>query len=121
KCPSSALDPFANAPSTINDAPVQMHDYVGLAGAHPDPLARSTSCYASSRGDICNNGVLPVNQITRIRDLVDGTSNVLVLAEQSGNVGGVDIRSNYNGGWAGPSDPPNINVTTITATSYNFY
>jgi hypothetical protein len=44
----------------------------------------------------------------RIRDAIDGTSNTMIVAEQSGkilNPAGVadngDIRSAYHGGWAG--------------------
>ncbi|MES2790567.1 MAG: DUF1559 domain-containing protein [Planctomycetota bacterium] len=120
KCPSSPLNPFANPPGTVNDLQSQMHDYVGIAGATPDPALRLTACVASLRGDICNNGSFLVNQVVRLRDLVDGVSTTLILAEQSGSVGGVDIRSNYTGGWAGPSDSPDKNVSNVTA-GYNFY
>src|SRR5665213_1178969 len=47
------------------------------------------------------------NQLTRFRDATDGTSNVMMVAEQSGLVGGQDIRSGYYGGYTGTtfSDP----------------
>ena len=41
------------------------------------------------------------NETRRVGDATDGTSNTLIVAEQSGLVNGVVISSNYGGGWCG--------------------
>jgi len=65
------------------------------------------------------------NGVTRMRDVTDGTSNTIIIAEQSGAVGGKDLRANYQGGWSGfyngsqrpsqvtASDPFPCGVTTL--------
>lgn len=98
-----------------------MHHYVGISGATPDPAipARSDVCVASLRGDICNNGMLPVNDLSSFKSCRDGTSNTLLVAEQSGLVGNQDIRSNYTGGWSGPAERT-MKIPNVPA-GHNFY
>lgn len=111
KCPSSTIDPFVNEPTSINDRGSLMHDYVGIAGAYPDPGGRGSSvCRRSMRGYVCNTGLLLAHEVRAIRHATDGTSYTMVVAEQSGLVGAKPIRSNYAGGWAGARDD---------ATGYN--
>jgi hypothetical protein len=45
--------------------------------------------------------MLLVNQNAKIRDATDGTSNTIIVAEQSGQVRQTDLTSNYYGGWGG--------------------
>ncbi len=105
KCPSSTIDPFVNEPSSANDSGSLMHDYVGISGAYPDPGGRGNSvCRRSSRGYVCVTGLLLPHQVTAIRNASDGTSNTMIVAEQSGLVDGKPVRSNYCGGWAGARD-----------------
>jgi hypothetical protein len=79
--------------------------YVGIAGATPDVAGRTVIGSASNYGGFyTNNGMLLHGQQTRIRDAVDGTSNVMMVAEQSGRVGTADIRSGYYGGYT--QEPP---------------
>lgn len=105
KCPSSTLDPFGNEPDSVNTLGALMCDYVGISGAYDDPANRGTAvCKKSSRGYVCINGLLLANQCTRFRDATDGTSNTVIVAEQSGLVGNVAVRSNYAGAWAGVGD-----------------
>ena len=105
QCPSTTLDPLGNAPNTVNDRGVQQADYVGVMGAAPDPANRAAVNYQSARGIVGNNGVFRINEQTAIKHVTDGTSNTIAIAEQSGMVNQVDIRSNYTGAWSGPSDP----------------
>lgn len=107
-CPSSAVDPNGDQESpAMNNAEFGLlHDYVGIAGAGPDPGGRAVGqvCSAdlgNSRGIICENGLLVPNGVTRMRDVVDGTSNTLIVAEQSGVINGRDYSANYEGGWNG--------------------
>ena len=103
-CPSSPLDP--NADSSVgttynNNLRTQIPMYVGISGATPDIAGRTVGSASNYGGFYTNNGMLLHNQITRIRDAVDGTSNVMMVAEQSGRVGTRDMRSGYYGGYTG--------------------
>lgn len=111
-CPSSTNSTNASAQSpTYNNAERgQTHDYVGIAGATTDPLFDATtpgwvssSCSAVTGygGIACDNGMLYPNASMRMRDVTDGTTNTIIVGEQSGLVGLRDIRANYHGGWAG--------------------
>lgn len=113
QCPSSLNDPFANLDGA-NIRGMQNAQYVGIAGATPDPAGRSDVCGMSERGIPCNNGMLTANEETQAKDVSDGLSNTLIAGEQSGVVqtnaltggahgeaGGTDVSSNYGGGWAG--------------------
>jgi len=104
-CPSSRLNTKASGQSpTYNNAEKgQTHDYVGIAGASPQPGGAAGACSAVTGygGIICENGMLYPNFVTRMRDVTDGTSLTMIVGEQSGVVGNQDIRASYHGGWAG--------------------
>ena len=139
-CPSSNIDPTVN---WNNDLRVQQHHYIGIAGAYPDPagrhgfgggtggFARMRGCEDAVHGVVCNTGLLVVNQSRRMADAVDGTSNQIMIAEQSGLVGTDVILGNWAGGWAGsdgsdqwPHDIPrmqpgeNIHYTGLTSIRF---
>lgn len=111
-CPSSTFAPTNAVTSGTynNQGNAQTHDYVGIAGATPDPGGRGTaSCQGGSYGSIyCNNGTIVPNVATRLAQLTDGTSNIVVVAEQSGAINRSDVSNNYYGGWSGSggSVPP---------------
>lgn len=104
-CPSSTVDPFINTTSPLfdNSSGVLAIHYVGIAGATPDPAGRPGVCNPGNYGIACGNGPLRPGQLTRMRDLTDGSSNTIMVSEQSGVVGVNAISSNYGGGWNGLS------------------
>ncbi|MCA9113514.1 MAG: DUF1559 domain-containing protein, partial [Planctomycetaceae bacterium] len=101
-------------------------DYVGVTGATPDPLGRASVCTAAnivSGGTYCNNGMLPVYRSMRMRDVTDGTSNTMIVAEQSGQVNGIENSANPLGGWhgwvnnSGEQMDPGTDLSTLTAVN----
>lgn len=105
-CPSSNVDPFINTASPQYDNPgrlLAMH-YVGIAGAYDDPANRgSAACNTGNYGIVCANGVMRPSQLTKMSNVIDGSSNTIVVSEQSGMVGNFAISANYGGGWNGVS------------------
>ncbi len=100
-CPSSPLDPCANLGNNTTFMQVPM--YIGVSGGYPDVAGRTVGSSSNYGGFYTNNGMLLHNEMTRMRDAIDGTSNVIMVAEQSGRVGNSDIRSGYYGGYTGTS------------------
>ncbi len=129
KCPSSPLDALGNPPGMQSAGFGQLHDYVGIAGATPDPAGRTSGhCVSFLHGVACNTGGLIYNEVTRMRDFIDGSSNTMLVAEQSGLVGTADRRANYNGGWSGSESGVRIGnasgaedyyITAVTTIRYN--
>jgi len=96
-CPSSALPRFL-----ANGGPI--HEYVGIAGSS-ELAAANDGYYDCGHGWLSMKGLLVVNQSTNLRDCTDGSSNTLMVSEQSKLVADADIRSNHTdrGGWVGAS------------------
>lgn len=105
-CPSSVLDPCQDIVN--NSMHIQIPMYVGISGATPDVANRTVGSPSNYGGFYTNNGMLLHNKITRIRDAVDGTSNVMMVAEQSGMVQLTDMRSGYYGGYTGTTFPGEV-------------
>jgi len=116
-CPSSAINPlyaFSTADREIGSV-TQGHHYVGIMGAYPDPEGRTALEYAAMHGHFpTSNGTLLNGECKSMRDLTDGTSNTIVVSEQSGNANqnaAVRRIANYHTGWGG-------NTTTGTVTTW---
>jgi len=111
-CPSSAapINGLEVAPSPVNanNGNGQLMSYVGISGATAESGFSVTGhCGGehSSTGTGCNNGILATNETFKMASIIDGTSNTIIVAEQSGLVktsdGREDLRANFDGGWAG--------------------
>jgi prepilin-type N-terminal cleavage/methylation domain-containing protein/prepilin-type processing-associated H-X9-DG protein len=109
RCPSTQIMPFENAQGvTHNNQQETLNvNYAGNQGAaRPvpgiDPIRGTRDC---QQGWSCDNGVLFQNQAIGMAAVVDGTSNVILIFEQSGLVAGRNRTSNYYGGWFGSRRP----------------
>jgi type II secretory pathway pseudopilin PulG len=103
RCPSTVIQPFDNSGGANNDLGGLMVSYVGNQGAaQPVPGANSTQgTQDCGHGWSCNNGLLTVNQSWNIASVLDGTSNTVLVFEQSALTLGLNRTSNYYGGWYG--------------------
>jgi len=108
-CPSSSSPTNPNTGNhTSNGNQIQVPMYIGIAGSAIDqsaavfPVGQNVG-YVSvpGYGVMTNNGSFLYNQVVRMRDFIDGTSNTLMIGEQSGLVAGQDLRSGYYGGYTG--------------------
>ncbi|MBC8873921.1 MAG: DUF1559 domain-containing protein [Planctomycetes bacterium] len=102
-CPSSVIKPIGGQNNTLA---MNVH-YVGLQGAAspvpgPNPNRGSKNC---SYGLTSNSGMLAKNECFSFKDATDGSSNTIIVAEQSGLVNTRDITANYYGGWYGTRHP----------------
>ena len=101
-CPSSTLP--SNDTSVINNPQRgQTHHYVGISGSLGVGGGGNRNC--DYGGVVRGNGVMGVQRHSLMRDVIDGTSNTIMVAEQSADVK-IDnvyrnVTSNYYGGWSG--------------------
>ena len=103
-CPSSALPQTQPTSWTTwwTNYNHMVPAYEGIMGAYPDPAGRTTTYSASNYGGFwTNNGMLAWNQVFSFSNASDGSSNVIMVAEQSGAVTGAsgngapDLRNGY--------------------------
>ncbi len=125
-CPSNPRAPLDNMEGMTcgydnmqNTAPCQMINYVGIAGAYPDPAGRDDVYFNLGFGILANTGVMLMNEQSSVATILDGTSNTLMFSEQSGSTtyGEKEVFpwSSLRGGWhAGEfanACPDTFNVT----------
>jgi len=114
RCPSTVMQPFdsTNNLVTQNSAGLSMMvNYAGIQGAAQpvpglDPTYGTRDC---GHGWSCNNGMLVANECFNMAYCRDGTSNTMLVGEQSGLILGRNISSNYYGAWYGSRHPRPIN------------
>ena len=126
-CPSSSLPPFypdsGSAPYgtaqtwTFDQGGADAHQiaaYIGIMGAYPDPNGNNARVYIPGPGSgnyghyFVDNGMLLTNEAASISTCIDGTSNTIIVAEQSGKVGNYDIRNRYYSTWGGCTFQPTV-------------
>jgi len=80
--------------------------YQGVMGAFPDPAGATANILPSNYGGWWSNaGMLVANQQVKIAACTDGTSNTIIVAEQSGRIGTRDIRNGYFTPWGACTFP----------------
>ncbi len=84
-------------------------NYLGIAGAPTPTLTASTTtgnkCIQGKYGYVCSNGILPPNLAIRGAEIKDGTSNTMIVGEQSdfctdASGARVDLRNSWRWGFA---------------------
>jgi prepilin-type N-terminal cleavage/methylation domain-containing protein len=110
RCPSTPIEPFEIAPVSNNNGTALNASYVGIQGAArpvpgTDPNIGTRDC---GHGWSCENGILFPNGTTNMANITDGTSNSILISDQSGLVNKVNRTSNYYGAWYGSRHPRRI-------------
>lgn len=83
----------------------QIASYIGISGAYPDPAGR-TERAATNVGYgsvLTDNGMLLMGEAVTLVAVTDGSSNTMLVGEQSGRVGKYDLRSRYYSPFGGAS------------------
>lgn len=105
-CPSSPL-PQMTDPLTTTPEGVMMPTYAGISGAATMGGGPNSDAEPTYNGIMAGSGILVPNRSVKISDVSDGTTNTMMLGEQSsfardaaGNQ--IDLRSsNSHGAWVG--------------------
>lgn len=83
RCPSSPIPEL----TTVGNAEVMMPSYVGISGAtRDDDFTESRvaqCCLPVPDGEVSGGGMLIANRAISLRDVLDGCSNTLLVAESS--------------------------------------
>ncbi|MCA9116219.1 MAG: DUF1559 domain-containing protein, partial [Planctomycetaceae bacterium] len=112
KCPSSVTNAFevgtANGTSpgqstgSVTGEVGMTMDYVGVGGAYAAVAPFNTGAILNTNyGTMGQNGLLQIGKSLKMRDCTDGSSNTMIIGEDSGLIAGVDYRKNLSGGWSG--------------------
>lgn len=95
----------------------QVSSYQGIMGAYPDPNGATGATFPSNYGGWWSGtGMLVANRTTRIAECSDGTSNTMIVGEQSGRVGTQDLRNGYYTPWGGVTSTYKVEEMTSSNT-----
>lgn len=137
KCPSSPMDERKGSPSrNTAGGRILLADYTGISGfwngnpstlgSYVDSKTSYTGCCTGGPGWYSANGILYGQSMTRIADILDGTSNTMVVAEESDylrytdGTAPTDIRSGGLYGWTmGCSASPAVYPSTPDYRPFN--
>lgn len=122
-CPSSTMDEMTED-KAVSPSGVLMTNYVGISGAATRNGLSNSRAEPTYKGIMASSGVLIPNDSIAIKDIKDGTTNTMMVAEQSaysrtrdGRI--VDLRSsNSHGAWVGTTGPGIPGDGTWFCTNY---
>ncbi len=81
-CPSSTLPKVVLSNETQNYANIQSATYAGISGATNHSTA-TTATVGDATGRLSSGGTLLIDRCVRISEIRDGTSNTMMIGEQS--------------------------------------
>jgi prepilin-type N-terminal cleavage/methylation domain-containing protein/prepilin-type processing-associated H-X9-DG protein len=84
ECPSSTLPRFSNSTNS-GDIGYQRPFYTCILGATPHPSAMNANV-GQFRGPVSDGGVLTLGRGQKMTSVLDGTSNTVMVGEQSGQM-----------------------------------
>jgi prepilin-type N-terminal cleavage/methylation domain-containing protein len=95
----------------------QVASYQGIMGAYPDPNGTPNATFPSNYGGWwAGTGMLVANRKVSIAECTDGTSNTIIVGEQSGRIGTQDIRNGYYTPWGGVTSAYKVEEMTSSNT-----
>ncbi len=96
----------------------QVTSYQGIMGAYPDPAGAPNATFPSNYGGWwAGTGMLVANREVSIAECTDGTSNTIILGEQSGRVNSSDIRNGYYTPWGSVTNANRVERMTSSNTT----
>lgn len=108
RCPSTSFMTFDIASGSNNNGTAMNVTYVGIQGAVDMYTTGTPGTANCGYGTSAENGILPPNVQNNMGSISDGTSNTIMVAEQSGLVNRKNITANYYGGWYGTRHPRRV-------------
>lgn len=104
-CPSSSLPQMVLTSTEHSNANIQSATYTGVSGASGHQTTRDKQDAGAAAGKVSFGGTLIVGKGVRMADISDGTTNTMMVVEQSGwcidpdNGAQVDCRSDCGHGF----------------------